>query len=61
MLAHDLVGLDLGQPRHLATQNGHLGARKQVGKNQESVAIELLELLWRQVHEASSKACFAGR
>src|SRR5260370_8872015 len=54
MLAHDLLGLDLAEPRHLAPQNGDLGTRKQIGKNQETVAVELVELLWRQVHGASS-------
>ena len=39
----------LAQPGHLAAQHRHLVARKQVGKDQETVAIELLELLGRSI------------
>jgi hypothetical protein len=54
VLAHHLVGLHLGEPRHLAAQHGDLVALEQVGEDQEPVAIELLDLGRRQLHGASS-------
>ena len=61
VLAHHLVALHLGEPRHFAAQHRHLVARKQVGKDQEPVAVELLELLGAQFHGASSLSANANR
>jgi hypothetical protein len=54
MLAHDFLALHLAEPRHLAPQDSHLVARKEIGKYEKAVAIELLELPGAQFHGASS-------
>ena len=56
MLADDLFAVDTGQPGDLAAEHRHFAAVEQVGEHEETVAIELLDLLVRQLHGESSVA-----
>ena len=54
VLAHDLLAVDPGEPGDLAAQHRDFAAVEQVGEHEETVAIELLDLLVRQFHDAAS-------
>ena len=52
-LAEDVVGLDGRKPRDVGPQYLDLLSREEVRKEQESVAIELRQLVVGQSHRAS--------